>query len=69
MDNYAKEGKFEWQQHNDILKRQILELRDHADVAGFSIFSYNSLFQPAAENAQRVSQELENLQELMIETK
>ena len=69
VDNYAKDGKYEWQQHDDILKRQILELRDHAAVAGFSIFSYNSLFQPAAENAQRVSQELENLQELMIKTK
>ena len=59
----------EWQQHDDILKRQILELRDHEEVAGFSIFSYNSLFQPASENAQRVTQELENLQKLMIKTK
>ncbi len=69
VDNYAKDGKYEWQQHDDILKRQILELRDHEEVAGFSIFSYNSLFQPASENAQRVTQELENLQKLMIKTK
>ena len=69
VDNYAKDGKYEWQQHDDILKRQIAQLREHKDVAGFSIFSYNSLFRPDAENAEQVSRELENVRELIVEAK
>ena len=69
VDNYAKDGKYEWQQHDDILKRQIAQLREHKDVAGFSIFSYNSLFRSDAENAEQVSRELENVRELIVEAK
>ena len=68
-DHYAKQGRYEWQQNSDILSRQIDQIQQDDAVRGYAVFSYNSLFQPAAENAQRVSKELENLQELMIKTK
>lgn len=69
VDNYAKDGKYEWQEHTDILKRQIELLKEKPDVRGFAVFSYNSLFKPDSVNAEKVSAELENIRELMLEGK
>ena len=64
-DHYAKQGRYEWQQNSDILSRQIDQIQQDDKVRGYAVFSYNSLFHPSEENARQVSQELQNLIELM----
>lgn len=65
VDNYAKDGKYEWQQSEDILKRQVQLIQENQEVCGYAIFSYNSLFKPKAEDASLVSKQVEYLQEIM----
>ncbi len=45
-DSGAKDGKNEWVEHHDILKRSILEIRKQSCAMGIVLFSYQHLFDP-----------------------
>lgn len=64
-DNYAKSGKDEWINGNNILAKQIQVAKAAANYVGFSLFSYHSIFYPENENAWKVSQEIESVVELI----
>lgn len=44
VDEYAKEGKNEWIENSDIIKKQIIIARNVSNYEGFFIFRYNYLF-------------------------
>ncbi len=44
IDKYALSGKEEWINNNDILKREITYARSLNKYSGFSLFSYNYMF-------------------------
>lgn len=44
IDNYAKDGYYEWVDNNDIIKKQILVARGYDNYKGFSLFRYDNLF-------------------------
>ena len=43
-DTYAKKGKEEWLNNNDIMKREVLKIREAKYCEGFSFFRYDNLF-------------------------
>ena len=57
-DEYAGNGKFEWIEESDILKRQVLLSRNLSNYHGFSIFRYDNAYQGESE-------EFTNLKELV----
>lgn len=44
IDKYAKNGQMEWTENNDIIKRQILTLKNQGSYSGFSLFRYDYIF-------------------------
>ena len=60
IDNYAKEGYYEWINNNDIIKRQILVARSYDKYRGFSLFRYDNLFNEDNKN-DNTSLELSNV--------
>lgn len=44
VDKYAHSGKNEWIENTDIIKREILYSRGLSNYSGFSLFSYNYIF-------------------------
>ena len=65
-DVYAKEGKFEWIENNDIISKQIQDAKE-LKVKGISIFSYQSIYKPIKEVEKAV--ELEREKEIIGEIK
>ena len=64
VDKFAKEGQNEWIENNDIIKRQVLSLRNHNRYHGFIVFRYDNLFNE--DGIEEVSMiELENLKNIM----
>ncbi len=63
IDSFAGErGKKEWQEHNDIIKRCIIETRKQSNARGFSIFCYQYLFDPiTGAKVERTAAEVANL--------
>src|SRR5699024_4448200 len=57
-DEYAGNGKLEWIEESDILKRQVLLSRNLSNYHGFSIFRYDNAYQGE-------SDEFSNLKELV----
>ena len=43
-DSYAKEGEYEWVNHNDIIMREVVASRFFRHYKGFSLFRYDDLF-------------------------
>ena len=43
-DSFAKSGKYEWIENNDIIMREILLSRNSKKYSGFSLFRYDYLF-------------------------
>lgn len=46
IDEYAKSGKNEWIEYNNIIKKQVLISRNLSNYEGFSIFRYDYIFGP-----------------------
>lgn len=64
IDKYALSGKNEWINKSDIIKNEIIEGRKVNNYDGFSIFSYNYLFNKDYKNESN-EKELENMKELL----
>ena len=63
-DIYAKGGINEWVQRSDIIKRQVLVSRNLNKYGGFSIFSYNYLFNKNKLNKSLI-EEFDNLVDIL----
>lgn len=64
IDNYALSGKNEWINNDDIIKKQIIISRNESNYGGFSLFSYNYLFNEKYFKNNTLN-ELNNLKELL----
>lgn len=64
IDNYALSGKNEWINNDDIIKKQIIISRNESHYGGFSLFSYNYLFNKKYFKNNTLN-ELNNLKELL----
>ena len=65
-DNFAGEsGKNEWIEINDILSRQITAARNENKYAGFALYRYDSIYNPASSVKNAVKAELDALRNLM----
>ena len=61
-DKFAGTGKAEWQQHTDILSRQLALCRTLPQYSGFAVYSYSSVFsENATENAKKEWKNLKNM--------
>jgi len=67
-DVYAKEGKFEWIENNDIISKQIQDAKE-LKVKGISIFSYQSIYKPIKEVEKAVELEREKFEEKLLRWK
>ena len=65
VDQWAGSGKNEWMENDDMLVRMVAEARKSRHYSGFCMYSYRSLYAPAAAVADQVEQEKEALSELM----
>lgn len=63
LDQYAKSGSAEWQNHTDIIKREIEVSRKIPKYRGFSLFRFGHLYDET-EN-QNLKEERENIFELL----
>ena len=64
LDIYAKKGKEEWINNYDIIKRQVLHIREKNKDKGFSIFRYDNLFN-ADNYTENTVKEVENLNSIL----
>ncbi len=44
IDEYARSGREEWLQYNNIIKKQVLTSRNLSNYGGFSLFRYDYIF-------------------------
>ncbi len=64
VDEYAKSGKMEWVEDNDILKKQVIIGRNLTHYKGFAIFRYDYMFNEALQT-ENVIKEVENLKKII----
>ena len=64
IDKYAKKGEYEWINNTDIIKREVLKIREEKDYSGFSIFRYDNLFNEENMN-ENSKKEKSSLNEIM----
>ncbi len=62
-DLYAKNGKYEWIENDDIIMRQVLLSRNMQSYGGFALFRYDSIFKE--EVTEVVNSEIKNLKKIM----
>ena len=63
-DHYAKDGRDEWKNNNDIIMREVILSRNLKNYEGFALFRYDSLFNE--DNYTTTSKdELENLKKII----
>lgn len=62
-DLYAKNGKYEWIENDDIIMRQVLLSRNMQSYAGFALFRYDSIFKE--EVTEVVNSEIKNLKKII----
>ena len=67
IDLYAKDGLNEWQEHNNIIAREILTSRKLTKYQGFAIFRYDSIFNTSLSTTSLL--EKENLKNLLLTKK
>ncbi len=63
-DYYAKEGRHEWLENNNIIMREVILSRNRKNYKGFALFRYDNIF----DNTQYTNNsklELENLQKVI----
>ena len=63
-DLNAKDGRYEWQQHSDIIKRQINFSRTLAKYQGFTLFRYDFLFNDNLKN-NNTMKEIQNFKSIL----
>jgi len=63
-DTWAGNGKDEWRNSTDILKRQVQASRKLKKYKGILLFRYDSLFNPSSNVKSQIQQEKENLKSL-----
>lgn len=61
-DHYAKDGRDEWINNNDIIMREVILSRNLKNYEGFALFRYDSLFDNYTPTSQ---DELENLKKII----
>ena len=66
LDKYALSGSEEWIINSDIIAREILESRKINKYNGFSLFSYNYLFNEKYQNETSIN-EYNNLKKVLKE--
>ena len=64
VDEYAKTGKMEWIENDDILKKQIVIGRNLKHYGGFAIFRYDYMFNKSNQTSHVLS-EIENLKKII----
>ena len=64
IDEYAKSGREEWINYNNIIKREIIVSRNLSHYTGFSIFRYDNLYQEEYYNEQ-LMEEVKNFTEIL----
>lgn len=64
LDKYAGNGKNEWIDNSDIIKRQIIECRNIDNYYGFSLFRYDYIFNSEKQN-EHMKNEFNNLKDIM----
>lgn len=65
VDEYAGNGKNEWIDNDDVLKKQIIISRNKNNYKGFSIFRYDFLFNKEKQN-NNMNGEIDNIKEIMF---
>ena len=63
LDQYAKEGKEEWVNNQNIIMRQVLLSRNQKQYAGFSLFRYGNIFDEEINKFGKL--EMYNLQKIL----
>lgn len=56
IDKYALSGSNEWIENSDIISKEIIESRKNNKYAGFSLFSYNYLFNGSYRNDNNINE-------------
>ena len=64
VDNYAKGGKEEWLNNNDIIMREVLLSRNLDNYTGFSLFRYDYLFNVELKT-KTTMQEVKNIKKIL----
>lgn len=64
VDNYAKDGKFEWEINSDIIMREIVLSRNLKHYKGFVLFRYGYLFDSELYTEATVK-EIENIKKIV----
>lgn len=61
-DNYAGDGKYEWSEHKDIMKRCLEYLNEREECSGISIFCYQYMYDPiTGESVEETKLERDNM--------
>ena len=63
-DYYAKEGRNEWLENNNIIMREVILSRNRKNYKGFSLFRYDNVFEDT-QYTNNSKLELENLQKII----
>ena len=64
-DTYAGSGRWEWANSGDILVRQVDTARQAEHYKGFSLFRYDSVFQPQSGVKAAVQEEIDSLKQVL----
>ena len=64
-DNFAKDGKYEWEVDGAILSRQIRIINNSNRFNGYIYFHYDSLFSPDRDVSNKVSSEIEEIKKII----
>lgn len=66
-DNYAGDGKYEWTEHKDIIKRCLEYIEDKDECTGISIFCYQYMYDPlSGVSVNETKLERENMKNILI---
>lgn len=64
-DSWAGNGKNEWVNHDNLLRKMVDDARKAEDYQGFALYRYDSLFNPESTVSDTVKQESENLRSIL----
>jgi len=64
-DSYAGSGSKEWINNADMLSRMVEAARGKSSYAGFALYRYDSLFNPANNVAWYISNEIKSLEDIL----
>ena len=64
-DTWAGDGRNEWIENTDLLRRMVQSSRGMSNYSGFVLFRYDSLFAPAQSVASHVEREYRNLRAIL----